>query len=316
MGVFLITVTALDIILLIGVASMQPRPGLVSSFELGRRAKQMSRDAKAALRREKHLPDIIALLRSVVAILLVVATVLLIVSLGWAWGVVTALLLALLYGSIARVKFIHRLSHRLYQKLEPRLVNLSEKSPGFFRFIRGADAIDTDAHHRFDSREELQRLIEQAEDVLTRDERTLITHALAFPERQVKSIMTPRRDIKTIKKSEFLGPLVLSELHELGHSRLPVIAGSLDHVVGILHLQDLLSLDIKQSVTAEKAMEAKVHYIYEEDSLERALATFVKTHHHLLIVINDARETVGLITLHDVISALLGRRISEEDADD
>lgn len=295
---------------------MQPRPSLVSSFELGRRAKQMSREAKVALRREKHLPDILALLRIFVAVLLVVATILLIVALGWAWGVVTGLLVAVLYGSIARLKFVQRLFQGLYEKLEPRLLNLAEKSPGFFRFIRGVEAFDTDAHHRFDSREELQRLIEKADDVLTRDERTLIVHALDFPERQVKSIMTPRKAIKTIKKSEFLGPLVLSELHELGHSRLPVIAGNLDHVVGVLHLQDLLSLDIKQSVTAEKAMEAKVHYIHEDDSLERALATFVKTHHHLLIVINDARETVGLITLHDVISALLGRRISEEDADD
>ena len=119
--------------------------------------------------------------------------------------------------------------------------------------------------------------------------------------------------IDFIKQGEFLGPLVLDELHALGHSRLPVVADDLDHVVGVLHLRDLLSLDIKRSTTTDKAMEPKVYYIREDDTLEHALSAFLRTRHHLFIVINKNRETVGLLTLEDVIEALIGRRIVDED---
>lgn len=75
----------------------------------------------------------------------------------------------------------------------------------------------------------------------------------------------------------------------------------------------MLSLDVKQSVTAEKAMEPKVFYIRSDHTLEHALAAFIKTRHHLFIVINKERETVGLLTLEDVIEALIGRAILDED---
>ncbi len=92
-----------------------------------------------------------------------------------------------------------------------------------------------------------------------------------------------------------------------------MIKGDIDHVVGILHLRDLLSLDVRRSVTAEKAMEKKVYYIHQNDTAEHALAAFLKTRHHLFIVINAQRETVGLVTLEDVLEALLGRQIVDED---
>jgi CBS domain containing-hemolysin-like protein len=316
MGTFLIVVTVISFVSLVLVAAMQPVPGLMSAFELDRRAKNADREAKAALHRLRFLSDIHSLLRVKTALLLVTTTILLIVTFGWLIGVIAALVIALEHGAIARLRPVQRVAGGLYRLTEPQIIRLAEKAPLLFTFIRGVPLTDTDVHHRFDSREELQRLIEQAGNVLSADERALIVHALDFPQHQVKSIMTARKDIKFIKKTEFLGPLVLSELHELGHTRLPVIAGSLDRVVGVLHLDDLLSLDIKQSVTAEKAMVAKVHYLKQDDSLEKALAAFLKGHYQLAIVTNDDKETVGLLTLQDVIEALLGRSLADEEADD
>jgi CBS domain containing-hemolysin-like protein len=124
--------------------------------------------------------------------------------------------------------------------------------------------------------------------------------------------MTPQSVIKYIDKKEFLGPLVLNDLHKHGHSRLPVINDDINHVVGILYLKDLLTLDVKKSATAEKIMEPKVYYIRADQTLGHALAAFLKTHHHLFIVVNEYRETVGLLTLEDVIEALIGRKIIDE----
>jgi len=60
-------------------------------------------------------------------------------------------------------------------------------------------------------------------------------------------------------------------------------------------------------------MEQRVFYIHQEDTLEHALAAFIRTRRHLFVVINGNRETVGLLSLEDVVEALLGRKIMDED---
>jgi CBS domain containing-hemolysin-like protein len=59
-------------------------------------------------------------------------------------------------------------------------------------------------------------------------------------------------------------------------------------------------------------MQPRVFYIRENHSLEHALHGFLRTRHHLFIVVNEYRETVGLLSLEDVIEALLGRSIVDE----
>ena len=309
---FLLIVTVLVFLLLVIVAGMHPKPYLVSQYELRRRA-STSKEAKWQHRRETLLPDVYGAIAAKTAVLTVSFTALSIVTFGWALGIIIAIIGILLYPTLANWGPCSRLSQRLYSRYEAPYLDIVEKMKPFFNIVRAVSIPHVEPYHRFDSREELQRLIDQSGTVLTEDEKTLIIHGLSFKDQTVESVMTPKSMIKSVKKSEFLGPLVLSEIHELGHSRLPVIAADIDHVVGVLHLNDLLSLDVKQSVTAEKAMESKVFYIRHDDNLEHALAAFIETRHHLFIVINEYRETVGLLTLEDVIEALIGRKIIDED---
>ena len=84
--------------------------------------------------------------------------------------------------------------------------------------------------------------------------------------------------------------------------------------MGVLHVRDLLTLDTKRRHTAlaETAMEKRVFYIQENASLSHALSAFLSSHYHLLIVINKSHNTVGLITLEDVMEKLLGRKLVDE----
>lgn len=309
---FLLIVTILTYISLAIVAGLHPAPYLVSQFELHRRARS-SKEAKWQHRREGLLPDVYGAIAAKLAVLIVVFVVLSIVTFGWALGIIIAIIGTLLYPTLANWGPLNRLSQKIYARYEAPYLDIVEKLKPFFNIVRAVSIPHVEPYHRFDSREELQRLIDQSGGVLSDNEKTLIIHGLSFADKSVESVMTPKSMIKTVKKSEFLGPLVLSEIHELGHSRIPVIAADIDHIVGVLHLSDLLSLDVKQSVTAEKAMEAKVFYIRHDDTLEHALAAFIESRHHLFIVINEYRETVGLLTLEDVMEALIGRKIIDED---
>jgi CBS domain containing-hemolysin-like protein len=313
MFTFIVILTVLLFVLLVVVAGMHPLPGIVSSYELERRSKKGLYEAKMAQRRELLLPYVASIVRVVSTLLLVIVVLLLVVAFGWVIGIILAVIVALEYGVIAQLPGVAKISERIYKKLEPGLLTFVEKFQSRLGFIRSVPFGGMDHYHRFDSREDLQGMIERAHGILGDDERRLIVHALDFKDRRVESIMTPRSMISSIKHDEFLGPLVLTELHEQGFSRLPVINEDLDHVVGILHLKDLLSLSVRESSAAEKAMEAKVFYIRHDQTLEHALAAFIKSRHHLFIVINELRETVGLLTLEDVIEALLGRKIIDED---
>lgn len=311
MFTFLCIVIVLVFASLIIVAAVHPVPHIVSQFELNRRLKN-SKEAQWQHRRELLLPDVYAALAAKTALLVVSFVALAIVTFGWGLGLVIALLGILLYPGIASGNIVARQAQKVYVRYEAPFLDSIVRLQPLFKVVRSVTVPKSEIYHRFDSRQELQHMIDQS-DVLSSDERQLIVHSLGFKDQRVDSIMTPKSIIKSIKKTEFLGPLVLSEIHELGHSRLPVIGSDLDHVVGILHVRDLLSLDIKNSVTAEKAMEAKVYYIRYDQTLEHALAAFIETRHHLFIVINKDRETVGIVTLEDVIECLLGRRILDED---
>lgn len=312
MFMFLCIVLGLICILLIMVASIRPLRSSMSIFELERRSVGGDQTATSVLRRENSLGDILSLQRIIVAMVLVIFVIVSVAILGWFVGSIIAIVVALEYGAVSRLSFVQSHTMKLYNRIEPHILNFIEKFPTLFKVIRSVPSSDTDTNTQLDSREELQHLVSQSGSILTSDEKNLIVHSLSFGTQEVRSVMTPSSVIDTISHSEFLGPLTLDELHKKGHSRLPVIKGDLDHVIGVLHLQSLLALDIKKSVTAEKAMEARVFYIREDQTLHHALAAFLRTHHHLFIVVNEFRETVGLITLEDVIEALLGRKIIDE----
>ena len=314
MFTFLCIVTVFVFSMLVIVAGIHPMPHLVSQFELRRRSKaSRDKEAKSQHRRELLLPNVYGAIAAKTALLLVAFILLSVATFGWVIGIIVAVFGVLLYPAVANWGPVSRLSERVYSRYEAPYLDIIEKLEPVFKVVRSVSVPRVERYHRFDSREELQRLIDQAGGILSEDERKLIINGLAFKDQRVESIMTPKSMISSIKKTEFLGPLVLSEIHELGHSRLPVIGSDIDHVVGVLHLRDLLSLDIKRSVTAEKAMEPKVYYVRHDQTLEHALAAFIDTRHHLFIVINEHRETVGLLTLEDVMEALLGRHIVDED---
>ncbi|HET8883870.1 MAG TPA: CBS domain-containing protein [Candidatus Saccharimonadales bacterium] len=311
MMVFMLVVLVVIFALLVIVSGVSPQRSALSQFELERRQANGESAAVALLRRERLLVDIISLQRAASALLLVCFVAVAIARFDWALGILLSVVAALTYGAVARWGFLQKRSQKLYKQYEPSLLRLVEKFARLSGLLRTVIP-GSDRQVQLASRQELQHLITQSHGLMTADEKAFLTHGLAFASRQVSEIMTPRSAIDSISKKEMLGPLVLDDLHKTGHSRFPVIDKDLDHIIGVLHVRDMLTLDIKRSVTAEKAMESRVFYIHEKQTLSQAMAAFLRTHHHLLIVINESHETVGLLSLNDTIEAMIGRKIVDE----
>lgn len=310
MSIFLYVVV---LILLIGVLSVQPLRTTLSNEELQRRVAVADRAAKQIAKRERQLGALYALQQVVVGLLFIVAALLGVAAFGWLGGIIASLVVALEANRAARLPIVQRTTGMVYDKLEPSLLQLEEQAPWLFVLI---GKVPLQSHvKRLDSREELHQLIAESGAMMTADEKQALEAALTAPARLVREVMTPRAKIDSIKRGELLGPLVLDDLHKTGHHHIPVIAHDLDHIIGILHVQNLLNLEKKRSLTAETAMQTPVCYIRDDQSLVQALTAFLQTHRQLFIVVRSSGETSGVLSLRDVLTALLGRTMHDDFTD-
>lgn len=300
-------------LLLFLVTAMRPVSLKLSPFEVRRRERDgILSDFDA--RRATYEASVLTLLRLLSALLLVLFVPTIISAFGWVVGIIMSIIVALEYQTIARLKPVRFLADKLYDVLENYLLIFVQKAQWFFKFFKSVDeTLDKNRDVRLYSKEELADVLKRSPDVLTLSESRLIQGALEFADTEVRDIMTPRSVIDSIEQSELLGPITLSELHKTGHSRFPVTKGDIDHVVGVLYVRDLLTVDgSKNSAKVSQVMDKTVCFIREDQNLEDALAAFIKTQKLLFIVINEFRETVGILSLEDVLETLVGQKINDE----
>jgi CBS domain containing-hemolysin-like protein len=297
---------------LVLVTSVTPVAPALSVFELTRRKDSRDHKTNRERLREQLHGDVVSIQRILQAILMVTFVLLIVAALGWLVGSIIAVIVALEYGVIARLPGLRRLSQRYYAKYEQALLLWLDTHRDILRWFRSAMPPRNEL--RVDSKDELVHIVTGSGNILSDSEIKLITASLSFDDKLVSEILTPKSVVETIKKGEVLGPLTLDELHKTGHSRFPVIDEDIDHIVGILYVKNVLTLDTSKKHTSkvESVMSKSVHYIRDDHTLSQALSAFLSTHSHLFIVINEFRETIGIITLEDTIEALLGRKIVDE----
>lgn len=102
----------------------------------------------------------------------------------------------------------------------------------------------------------------------------------------------------------------MDELHATGHSRFPVYQDKADNIIGTLYARDLMKA--KEGGQVHSVMKKDVHYVREDQPLGRVLEAFLKTKHHLFVVVNNFEEVVGIITIEDILEQILGKPILDE----
>jgi CBS domain containing-hemolysin-like protein len=147
-------------------------------------------------------------------------------------------------------------------------------------------------------------------DHVSRDELKIAENALIFGEKLVGDYMTPLNTVHFISGEEVLSPVVLGELHESGHSRFPVFQGNNQNIIGTLFIKD--ALRVKNAKPVSDIMRHDVYYVNEQQSLDHALQAFIKTKHHMFIVVNEFEDIVGVLSVEDVVEQIIGKPILDE----
>jgi CBS domain containing-hemolysin-like protein len=160
----------------------------------------------------------------------------------------------------------------------------------------------------------LQKQNRQLDNRIPETDLKIATGAMSFGDKTVGSVMTPRRKVKLVSAGDTIGPMLMDELHKSGFSRFPVVKDSAKtasaDVVGTLYLNNLIGYEGSGKV--KDLAKRDVFFINEAANLRQALSAFLKTHHHLLIVVNSFEEMVGVLSIEDVLEQIIGNQIIDE----
>lgn len=153
---------------------------------------------------------------------------------------------------------------------------------------------------------------------LTEDERTMIRNILQYHEVRVDDVMVPRADIIAFDDSEGFEALVARFL-EAAHSRIPVFSETLDHVVGMVHIKDIVRpLTPKANGQLRKrpsvsSLLRSVLYVPPSMRVIDLLARMRAARVHMAIVVDEFGGTDGLITIEDLVEQIVGDIEDEHD---
>ncbi len=163
--------------------------------------------------------------------------------------------------------------------------------------------------------DELELIVaESAEGGLIQDEEEkFIRNIFDFSERTVGQVMTPRRRMQALD-ARWPQDELIRIVTESRHSRFPVYENDLDHIVGILHLKDLLRLTLRPNGPFDLRLILRTAPEVPEDyRVDRLLAAFKKQKLHMAVVRDEFGGLAGVVTLEDLVEEVVGEVRDEFD---
>ncbi len=185
-------------------------------------------------------------------------------------------------------------------------------------------------------RDDLEVALENEDSGGTADfsqsERTILKNVLDLAEKRVEDVMIPRADIEAIETTETLATLV-ARFRQVGHSRMPVYNDSLDNITGFIHVKDALRRITEPVTDPEATLPVKLVSPPLRSKLEKLdivrqvlfvpplmpvgdlLAQMQLKRVHMAVVIDEYGGTDGLVTIEDLLEAVVGEIEDEHDDD-
>ena len=144
------------------------------------------------------------------------------------------------------------------------------------------------------------------EGLIEEKDRELIQSVVAFGDKTVREVMTPRPNIVGIEAGaslEDLRRLVIDEQY----SRVPVYEGSIDQVIGFVHVRDMFELQEEElGRRTARELARPLRYVPETKPVNDVLKEMQQDRAHLAMVIDEYGHTAGLVTMEDLVEEVFG----------
>lgn len=163
--------------------------------------------------------------------------------------------------------------------------------------------------------EAMDALLEAGEEegILEESDRELVRSAVEFGDKIVLEVMTPRPEIFAVSGSLSLREFT-AQINKHAFSRVPVYTDSLDHITGIAFAHDLLQvLDIEANSRTVAQIQRPVAFVPETKKVAELLREMQREKQHMRIVIDEYGNVAGLVTIEDLLEAIVGSIADEHD---
>jgi len=182
--------------------------------------------------------------------------------------------------------------------------------------LRAFGASDVGAHERVHSPDEIQMLLHQSllEGMVEDDEEAMIHGVFELTHTVAREVMTPRPDIVGLPEDATLDE-ALDVAARSGFSRFPVYSDSLDQIIGVLLVKDLLGwiLDrTREDFTLAKVVREPL-FVPDTKPVDDLLAELRWQKMHMAIVVDEFGGTDGIVTLEDLLEEIVGDIFDEHD---
>jgi len=247
---------------------------------------------------------------------------------GWA-ALIAAVIALLAYGvptEIARALLVHNADRsapvllRLLRPFELLAAPIAAPMSWFGNLVARLFTRPAASEATKVTENEVEIIVRESElsGVLAHDQSEMIQNVLDFGDVAAGEVMVPRTHVVAFDVETQTDEL-LRKIAETKHSRYPVYKGSIDNVVGILHVKDLVGnaadRDLKDLVLAD-IMHQPVAFVPESQSASSVLKDMRAGRQHLAVVIDEFGGMGGIVTLEDLVEEIVGDIRDEHDGEE
>ena len=240
--------------------------------------------------------------------------------------------MAAAFGGLVGVLLVETFAARLLSQRDPRLaLRLTAPLVPLLRWLLAPvvapllallrltvreDPADADDREE-EQEEEVEAFLEvgEREGILEGEEGKMMRSIVDIGETRVREIMTPRTDVLALTADTSVAQARRSMI-DAGHSRMPVYRGSIDDVVGILHVRDLVRAWEQGKEASTIASFLRPAFFVPETLSVAELLAEMRVRTHLAIVVDEYGGVAGLVTLEDLLEEIVGDIRDEHDLEE
>ena len=192
--------------------------------------------------------------------------------------------------------------------LKPAAVLLTAIGNAAARMLKGEDEAAVTESDIYDIIEDMAE-----EGTINEEQSELISSALQFGDVTVESILTSRVDVAAIDIN-MPQEAILQFIKEQNHSRLPVYEGTIDNIIGILHIRKYIRYYIRKGEALDiKPLLYEPYFIHQSTKIDDLLTIMSRKKINIAVVTDNYGGTLGIVTDEDILEELVGEIWDEDD---